>query len=180
MNSAAFILASTESDLVVGLIVVAFWALSAIAKILKNVNAPAARRPPARPIALPPILPHAARPPAPAPRQSFPAQRRMPPMPARLAPKPVLLASTEKVYVIGKTNVPVVAPAAKTPRPPTPSVVTAVSPPMSSVPATAHHLSAASAASLRKWLTPKTLKKQYILTELLQPPLALRDGAPTF
>jgi hypothetical protein len=33
----------------------------------------------------------------------------------------------------------------------------------------------ASAASLRKWLTPATLRQQFLLTEILQPPLALRS-----
>jgi hypothetical protein len=33
---------------------------------------------------------------------------------------------------------------------------------------------AASAVSLHRWLTPKTLRQQFILTEVLQPPLALR------
>ena len=32
-----------------------------------------------------------------------------------------------------------------------------------------------SAASIRKWLTPATLKNQFLLTEILQPPLALRE-----
>jgi hypothetical protein len=32
-----------------------------------------------------------------------------------------------------------------------------------------------SAVSIRKWLTPATLKNQFLLTEILQPPLALRD-----
>jgi hypothetical protein len=32
----------------------------------------------------------------------------------------------------------------------------------------------ANAATLRQWLTPQTLRSQYILTEILQPPLALR------
>jgi hypothetical protein len=34
----------------------------------------------------------------------------------------------------------------------------------------------ASASSLNDWLNPGTLRKQFILTEILQPPLALRDG----
>jgi hypothetical protein len=33
----------------------------------------------------------------------------------------------------------------------------------------------AKAAALSKWLTPNTLRSQFILTEILQPPLALRD-----
>lgn len=36
-------------------------------------------------------------------------------------------------------------------------------------------LPAASAASLARWLRPETLRHQFILTEILQPPLALRE-----
>jgi hypothetical protein len=35
--------------------------------------------------------------------------------------------------------------------------------------------SSANAAALSRWLTPKTLRSQFILTEILQPPLALRE-----
>jgi hypothetical protein len=33
-----------------------------------------------------------------------------------------------------------------------------------------------SAAAIRKWLSPATLRNQFLLTEILQPPLALRDN----
>jgi len=33
----------------------------------------------------------------------------------------------------------------------------------------------ANAAALSRWLTPETLRSQFILTEILQPPLALRE-----
>jgi hypothetical protein len=33
----------------------------------------------------------------------------------------------------------------------------------------------ATAATLRRWMTPETLRQQFILTEILQPPLALRE-----
>lgn len=36
----------------------------------------------------------------------------------------------------------------------------------------------ANAATIRRWLTPQTLRQQYILTELFQPPLALREERP--
>jgi hypothetical protein len=36
---------------------------------------------------------------------------------------------------------------------------------------------AANAAALSRWLTPATLRSQFILTEILQPPLALRPPA---
>jgi hypothetical protein len=34
---------------------------------------------------------------------------------------------------------------------------------------------AASAASIKAWMRPTTLRRQFILTELLQPPLAMRE-----
>jgi type IV secretory pathway VirB10-like protein len=36
--------------------------------------------------------------------------------------------------------------------------------------------STANAMAINRWLNPKTLKQQFILTELFQPPLALRDN----
>jgi hypothetical protein len=33
----------------------------------------------------------------------------------------------------------------------------------------------ANASAVAKWLRPDTLRQQFILTEILQPPLALRD-----
>jgi hypothetical protein len=48
------------------------------------------------------------------------------------------------------------------------------------VPTTPTHTAPAlDAASLRRWLTPVTLRQQYLLTEILQPPLALRDKVET-
>ena len=35
--------------------------------------------------------------------------------------------------------------------------------------------SSANAAALSRWMTPRTLRSQFILTEILQPPLALRE-----
>ncbi len=36
---------------------------------------------------------------------------------------------------------------------------------------------AVDAAALAKWMNPSTLRQQFMLTEILQPPLALRDAA---
>ena len=38
--------------------------------------------------------------------------------------------------------------------------------------------SGANAAALTRWLTADTLRSQFILTEILQPPLALRERGP--
>ena len=57
-----------------------------------------------------------------------------------------------------------------------PAIVKAVKPAISTAP----HTSAGTLA-IRKWLTPATLRQQFILTEILQPPLALRgDTAEKF
>lgn len=40
----------------------------------------------------------------------------------------------------------------------------------------ANEMGAADAASIRKWLTPATLRQQYVLTEIFSPPVALRPG----
>ena len=41
--------------------------------------------------------------------------------------------------------------------------------------ARAPNTASADATAIRRWLTPQTLRSQFILTELLHPPLALRD-----
>jgi hypothetical protein len=41
---------------------------------------------------------------------------------------------------------------------------------------TAAHPTSATAASLNRWLNPKTMRQQFILTELLQPPITMRDN----
>jgi hypothetical protein len=42
--------------------------------------------------------------------------------------------------------------------------------------ATGNPIPTLSAASIRKWMSPATLKQQFLLTEILQPPLSLRDS----
>jgi hypothetical protein len=34
------------------------------------------------------------------------------------------------------------------------------------------------AAVIRRWANPSVLQKQFILTEIFQPPLAMREGGP--
>lgn len=61
------------------------------------------------------------------------------------------------------------------PMPPAePVVPIAAHAPISTRPA-AREAAAADAAALSRWLTPKTLRSQFILTEILQPPLAFRE-----
>ena len=67
---------------------------------------------------------------------------------------------------------PMPAPAVNAPMPPMtitrPTSAKPVQPAGNAVPAQ-------SADSIRKWMSPATLKQQFLLTEILQPPLALRD-----
>ncbi len=43
--------------------------------------------------------------------------------------------------------------------------------------ATATKPATAAAANVRRWLTPVALRQQVVLSEILRPPVALRDGA---
>ncbi len=47
--------------------------------------------------------------------------------------------------------------------------------PIHARPAAAARPTTATAAALNRWLNPKTLRQQFILTELLQPPVAMRE-----
>jgi hypothetical protein len=91
--------------------------------------------------------------------------------PPRLAPPPV--PTRRDIAARGRRAAPPPlaaqrrAPAAAAPAPVQevqPTVVTRGKPP-----------SAAGATAISAWLKPATLRQQFILTELLQPPLALRD-----
>jgi hypothetical protein len=108
------------------------------------------------PPAPPPPIPQQLRRPMPIPRP--PAQTKAPRRmmtqtstvrPGPLPPPPILL---EEV-----TESPIATPAVALPRP--------------------RAKVAVDAAALSKWMTPTTLRQQFILTEILQPPLALRPDA---
>jgi hypothetical protein len=68
---------------------------------------------------------------------------------------------------------------APAPREPEPIMMQVVesgpSPQPQQAPARAVPARTASAVSLHRWLTPKTLRQQFILTEVLLPPVALRE-----
>jgi hypothetical protein len=88
----------------------------------------------------------------PAPPRPPPAVRR--PVPASRPPQR------------GPVIAPKVAPPTFTPRPAPPSPIT--SPAVVASPAV-------DAAALRRWLKPGTLRAQFMLTEILQPPVGLRE-----
>ena len=154
------LLAASDFDLVVGIIVMIIWGIAALAGKLKNAMTPRPGSPPGSPqptplqrlqqeiadqirqmnegqaARMPPPLPSDRRPPARQQQQ----RRRMQPVAAPPPPaKPALQTA------------PPVAAAAK-PKPPT-----------------------VQAPTIRRWLTPTTLRQQFILTELFQPPLSMRE-----
>jgi hypothetical protein len=52
--------------------------------------------------------------------------------------------------------------------------------PAPAVPPTATPLSSVDARGIARWLNPSTLRRQFMLTEIFQPPVALRDDHLTF
>ncbi|HWE04212.1 MAG TPA: hypothetical protein VG326_17535 [Tepidisphaeraceae bacterium] len=161
---------------VIGILVFVVWGIGSLASMVKKANEQARRRAIAKPKG--PIAPAVAtddrmtvgtfavtgarRPPpmrtSMLQRSPAAVQKKQPArQPARIiaqpvrqaAPKPQAGASSrpvvEKVASIAQTN------AAQT------------------------NLAGAKAPAIRRWLVPATLRKQFILTELLRPPMALRD-----
>jgi hypothetical protein len=112
----------------------------------------------------------------PAPPRPFPPARHMPA--ARPAPPGRFAAPPPRAMPSARAKSPLIS--ATRPAPPTvPPAVPAPQPMTISVGPSAAHLkrpapAAASAASIAHWLAPGTLRQQFILTEVLQPPLALR------
>ena len=103
------------------------------------------------------------------------AQRPMPPraMPARPVTQPA--PRRPKKQKAKGQGLPTAPPL---PAVPAPVAIQAASP--AAVSATAGERrggTGANAAALARWLTPATLRSQFILTEILQPPLALRPPA---
>jgi hypothetical protein len=56
-----------------------------------------------------------------------------------------------------------------------PAIKVAAKPEVTAKAPTATHTISANAVAINKWLSPTTLRKQFILTEILQPPLAMRN-----
>jgi hypothetical protein len=87
-------------------------------------------------------------------RKAVPSGRRSPAR--RPAPAPVMIADPIVTEIVSKpgTTSPILRPLAAS--------VTAVKP-------------SVRAETIRKWMTPNTLRKQFMLTEIFQPPVAMRD-----
>lgn len=147
------------------------------------------------PMRSPPPLPPQAYQPAPPPPPVFaptrsiqgpyvPSQPVHRPMPPRMTqrsvqrpaqrPVPVRRAPAMNQPAQRKAKKPVRPPEAP-PVPPAEPVVPIASLAAISNQAAGRESAAANASALSRWLTPKTLRSQFILTEILQPPLALRE-----
>lgn len=151
---------------------------------------PRATPPPVPPYAPPPYAPPPPPPPVFVPTRSIdgpyvpprPAARRpVPPRMAPMPPKAVPVARTQpppqprrqkQKKAARLPPAPPMAPAAALP-PALPAAARAGDAPA----ARAGQPLSANAAALSRWLNGKTLRSQFILTEILQPPLALRDRA---
>lgn len=105
-----------------------------------------------------------------------------PPVPAHKQQKPqTTLKSPRKVSTRPPVITPAIGPAAQRPttsRLAAPALATQpVQTPAAHVshPVERRPVASATAIALHAWLRPATLRQQFILTEILQPPLALRD-----
>ena len=133
----------------------------------------------------PPPLPYQPPPPPSPPPPVFAPTRTIegPYVPPRPVQRPVAVRTNPVSMPQGPQPVARPAPRKtkkKTPKPPpvpveVPAVPITAQAPVA--PPSAHRPAgvAADAAALTRWLNPKTLRSQFILTEILQPPLALRE-----
>lgn len=148
------------------------WLIVSVAEAVKGTSKktprrprpPAQRRPetqPARPTGRRPVPPPRVQPPAmrvpppPVPVPRKPAQSRPP---KRKAPPPV--RRPEELEVILEA---------------VPSRMRASTSPITDQPQKSQPPATATALQLHRWLQPPTLQSQFILTEILQPPVSLRE-----
>ena len=180
MSDYAFILADTDPVIggIIFVVVLIFWGIGALSKAAKNAAERQKRRMqevrdsiqadreisqraqyemPRRPVQLapeiarrlPPALPQRPLP----KRKQAKTKRPATNYNAMAAPPPIPVLEEEKPSVHERLmTAPPVAPAT-----------------------TARPAATANALAIRRWLNPTTLKQQFILTELFQPPIALRE-----
>ncbi len=167
-----FILADVDiAKVVIGVLVFVVWGISSLASMVKKANEEAKRRALSRAAGVTPapnILANGGMAATPVPRPP----PRPKAAPKKLQVRPALKAVAQPVR-------PPPAPVAK-PKPvaaPEFSVPVVEKSALGSISNVARSKSVgAKAPAIRKWLTPETLRKQFILTELFRPPVALRDG----
>ena len=116
----------------------------------------------------PPQIPPPRLPSRPVAKQPVPQRRSPAPTAQRPAPRPVQPQAARTA-------------ARQAPRPPQPAPVQRVAPvapapaAQTAAPSVKHPSVAVDAAALRRWLKPRVLRDQFILSEVFQPPIALRD-----
>lgn len=176
MHIAPFILSSDDSPIkiVIFVIMAIIWGIGGLVSSAKKASEQAKRRAALR-TQSPPPMPLPTLPPATAQRRPAP-QQRMP------VSRPVAGGFTPPVVQRAGALSQMVAPAARKPGPP--PVAPARRPGAGSL-APAQSAAAAivklvphgvSPIAIRRWLRPESLQKQFILTELLRPPKALRES----
>ncbi len=106
------------------------------------------------------------RPPAPGPVAQRRPLPKLPPLPQRTAPRQ---GQTTAARPVARSTQRIAQP------PPAPTPVQQAPPTQSAAPSVKHPSVAVDAAALRRWLKPKILRDQFILSEIFQPPMALRD-----
>ncbi|HEX4794780.1 MAG TPA: hypothetical protein VH370_13355 [Humisphaera sp.] len=169
--------ADEEVKILVGVIVAIIWGLAQVASWIKKPSAPSKPRP-AGAFPKPPIkqaMPMRMAPmPQARPRQMAASALRPPPVPARRtqpAAKPTAAARTPRIM-------PPPLPSARRPQPaPAPPPVARAAPPRPAPPPPPAPAAAPAtrSAGINRWLRPATLRRQFILTEIFQKPLALRS-----
>ncbi len=185
MSAALHILARGDDDwtkVIGGLVFIAFWAISAISQWVnkqKKAGAEARRR-------------EMIREQIQAPQQQQPIPRVQPKRPVRIsesiarrfpevlrpprpvARKPLTIPKTRKQRATPPSLPPVVVRAAA---PAAPAAQSAALTSVGSRSEVSRRPAApgAGAPAIAKWLTPRTLRQQFILTEIFQPPLAMRE-----
>lgn len=175
MHDIPYILADTETSItkfIFGAIFFLIWAvsaaMSALAKKKEQERRERVRQQIEHGTAMPPPVPM---PPQQRPQMQQPIRRQ--PMVRKTAPpRPVQRRATPpKIVRRQQQPVPV-----RQPQPePEPVRLAAVAPPLPAATAP-QRPSSANAATINAWLRPGTLRRQFILTEVLQQPLALREG----
>jgi hypothetical protein len=169
------ILAASEIELVIGIIVFVIWVLGALASKLKG--GPQQQQQPGQPSPLERMQQEIAEhiriahghsaPPPPLPQQPMPreASRQWPVQQPTQQQQHQQRQAKQRQQKKPKPPRPVFA---DVPPPPLPKSSPIVAVPLPPKPAIA-------APQIRRWLTPATLRQQFILTELFQPPMSMRE-----
>src|SRR5665213_1000941 len=165
---------------IIGILVFVVWGIGSLASMVKKANEEARRRA----ISRPPVTPTRA--PAPTDQRmvvggfATGAGPRPPPLPASVLQRGK--APVQKRQQVKQAAKLVAQPVRAAPAPRAKATAPAVSSrpiveKVSSISQTNSaraNLAGAKAPAIRRWLVPATLRKQFILTELLRPPIALR------